>query len=104
MRPFKDGISNYIVGLDTIRAQAGFGFEGILELVIGEVGRDDLRAHVDQAAKESENKNQFYRAHNAFPCNGLAAEAEKLQRAGSKLRKYSVIAPMLASCIWRVER
>ena len=47
LRPPEDGIPNYVVGLDTIRAQPGFGIDGVLELVVGEVRWDDFRADVE---------------------------------------------------------
>src|SRR5438045_4017359 len=67
----KHRVPNHIVALAAVGAQASFRVKRILKLVVREVGRNNLRAHVSQAAQQAQYQNQFKCAHDAFrlwPC------------------------------------
>ena len=94
--------ADILVTLAAVGGGQRFSTNSVFELVVVEKWWEDCGAQYDNRHNHRDSESQFHGSSSVIP---RPDHARILQRDGrNTFSKYSVIAPMLASCISRVER
>src|SRR5215831_21059714 len=99
----EDGLANVRLALGRVSVMSGFVFEPVIELVVVEIGGDELHGNIDSAHNHQDPDEHPNATHSApFPAPTALGSSGRgfgqVRRAGPRFcRKYSVIAPIVTS-------
>src|SRR5579862_71263 len=114
---FNDRIAHVVFGAGAVGCLHRLVLDRILELVVREIGRDHFQSHQPDHAEGRNEQDQLQSRHKQqspvrwlripaieFSWDAPRAVFPSYEAVGRNPRKYSVMAEILTSEDWRVER